>query len=127
MPRLRPLPSESDAAGKPVKVSSRGKLSAEFIEALARDFEAFGPEVIARVRQENPSQYAKICADLLPKQHQVEIDSNPYGKVETMEEMRSVMVDLIIENGWGADVIARMGSPIIETKAIEATNGSQGQ
>ena len=49
MPRLRPLPSESGDAAKPARVSSRGKLNAEFVEALARDFETYGPDVIAPI------------------------------------------------------------------------------
>jgi hypothetical protein len=118
--RLRPLPSETGDAAKPAaRINSRGRLNAKFIEALADDFEIHGQEALERVRMSDPAKYCTLAADLVPKVQQVEIDANPFAKVESMEEMREFFVNAVIEEEWAGDVIARMGSPIIEAKAIE--------
>jgi hypothetical protein len=116
-PVFGPPAGDDTAPAKPVRVSSRGKLSAEFIEALAADFETHGPDVIARVRQENPSQYAKICADLLPKQ--VEVDVAPFAAIQSFEELKPFYIDAIFETpGWLDAVLERAGVKTIEAKAL---------
>ena len=122
MPRLRPLPnSESDGTAKPLKVNSRGRLNAQFVEDLAEKWEQHGAEVLEHVRLKSPEKFAQLAADLLPKQVEVEASIGSFAHVQSLEEMRPILVNLIIENGWAGDVIARMGSPIIETKAIEVS------
>lgn len=51
---------------------SRNKLGEAFVEALHDDFLAHGPATIARVREEDPTAYVKVCASLLPKEIKVE-------------------------------------------------------
>lgn len=53
-------------AGRPK--GSRNKLGEAFISALHDDFVAHGVETIARVREEKPAEYVKVCASLLPKE-----------------------------------------------------------
>ena len=65
--------------------------------------------MIARVRQENPSQYAKICADLLPKQVEVE-DRNPFVKMQTIEELKPTFIQAIVDYNWIDDVLALAAS-----------------
>ena len=38
-----------------------------FIEALSVDFQQYGASAIARVRQDDPVTYMKLCASVLPK------------------------------------------------------------
>jgi len=45
----------------------RAWLNQRFIEALTADFETHGIGVIETLREKSPRDYAKICADLLPK------------------------------------------------------------
>ena len=46
---------------------SRNKLFEAFIRVLCDDFEKGGPEVIERLREEQPAQYANVIARLMPK------------------------------------------------------------
>jgi hypothetical protein len=39
---------------------------------LARDFQAHGEQVLARVRRESPAAYLKVCAMLVPRELKVE-------------------------------------------------------
>lgn len=54
---------------------SRNKLGEAFIEAMHDDFNAHGPAVIARVRDEKPDQYLKVIASILPKDLNVNINN----------------------------------------------------
>ena len=56
-------------AGRPK--GSRNKLGEAFISALHDDFVEHGPQTIARVREEKPAEYVKVCASLLPKELKV--------------------------------------------------------
>jgi hypothetical protein len=59
-------------AGRPK--GSRNKLGEKFLAALCDDFEENGVAAIQRVREENSAVYVKICASLVPKQLQVEVN-----------------------------------------------------
>jgi hypothetical protein len=120
MPRLAPS-AESDGAAKPARVSSRGRITNAFLNDLADKWEQHGAEVLEELRRKSPEKFAQLAADLLPKEVQVQ-DANPFAAVQTTEEMRAIIVDLIIKEGWASDVVARMGGPIIEARAIENAN-----
>lgn len=47
---------------------SRNKLGEAFIEALHADFVEHGEAVIERVRVEEPAQYLRVVAGILPKE-----------------------------------------------------------
>jgi hypothetical protein len=51
---------------------SRHIFNKAFLEALAADFRKGGPEAIAKVRQQQPAAYMKICALLVPREMKVE-------------------------------------------------------
>lgn len=51
---------------------SRNRLGEAFIEALHDDFQTHGASTIARVREEDPTAYVKVCASLLPKELKIE-------------------------------------------------------
>ena len=53
-----------------------------FLEALAKDFREGGPQAIAKVREQQPAAYMKICALLVPREMKVEHSSG----VKTMSD-----------------------------------------
>ena len=57
--------SGNSGGGRPK--GSRNRLGEEFLRVLAADFEKHGQAVIETVRANKPEVYARICADLLPK------------------------------------------------------------
>jgi hypothetical protein len=50
---------------------SRNKLSAVFVEALAKEFEEYGEEALRICRIERPSEFIKIVASIIPKEFEV--------------------------------------------------------
>lgn len=53
-------------AGRPK--GTRNKLGEAFIEALHADFAEHGVATIAKVREEDPVAYVRVCAGILPKE-----------------------------------------------------------
>ena len=60
-----------NAAGRPK--GSKSKLTESFLEALTKNFAKHGQQAIARVCQDEPAQYLKIIASLMPKELLLEI------------------------------------------------------
>ena len=52
--------------GRPV--GSKNKLSEDFLQALTENFAKHGQQAIARVLEDEPAQYLKIIAGLMPKE-----------------------------------------------------------
>lgn len=76
----------NNPAGRPK--GSRNKLGEAFIEAMHEDFEAHGPVVIARVRDEKPDQYLKVIASILPKD--INLNVNPIGEMTDDELIQRI-------------------------------------
>lgn len=66
------LPGNTGFGGRPK--GSRNRHSEVFLAAFAADFEQHGAAVIERVRQEQPSVYLRVAADLLPKEATLDVD-----------------------------------------------------
>ena len=47
---------------------ARNRLGEAFLDELAKDFDAHGAGLIARVRTERPAEYLKVCASLIAKE-----------------------------------------------------------
>jgi hypothetical protein len=62
---------------------ARSKLGEEFLQALLKDFNEHGAEVIATVREDKPDQYLKVVASILPKE------------IEASEETINVLGELL--------------------------------
>lgn len=75
--------------GRPV--GSRNKLGEAFLAALHLDFQEHGTSVIERVRIEEPAQYMRVVAGLLPKE--VKIDASPLSEMSDDELTR--LIDII--------------------------------
>jgi hypothetical protein len=69
-------------AGRPL--SARTKFSRELIEAFARDWHKHGPEVLVRVRGENPTAYLTIAAKLVPKELLLQLE-RPLAEMADVE------------------------------------------
>jgi hypothetical protein len=66
----------------------RAWLNQRFIEALTADFETHGIGVIETLREKSPRDYAKICADLLPKvQTSDAADQFNFRSVDSLDQL----------------------------------------
>ena len=54
---------------------ARNRLGTQFLEALEADFNQFGPQAIALVRERKPEVYVRVVADLLPKEANINIEA----------------------------------------------------
>jgi hypothetical protein len=90
--------SKSPGSGR-VK-GARNKISTQFLEALAADFEANGKGVIEIMRVEKPVEYCKVIASILPKEF--EITENTLATIPDEE------IELLIQH-TRAQLAARLG------------------
>ena len=54
---------------------ARNRLGTQFLEALEADFNQFGPQAIAQVREKKPEVYIRVVADLLPKEANINVEA----------------------------------------------------
>jgi hypothetical protein len=87
------LPGNSGFGGRPK--GSRNRHSEVFLAAFASDFEQHGAAVIERVRQEQPSVYLRVAADLLPREATLDVDVNVVHEVGGVLNAFRVMSDLL--------------------------------
>ena len=52
---------------------ARNRLGTQFLEALEADFNRYGAEAIALVRERKPEVYMRVVADLLPKEANINV------------------------------------------------------
>jgi len=73
-PKQRGRPFKPGKSGNPKgrPKGSRNKLSEGFLTELCADFDEHGAEVLATVREKDPSAYLRVAASLLPKQTEIE-------------------------------------------------------
>jgi hypothetical protein len=74
-PRGRPFrPGQSgNLKGRPK--GARNRLGTQFLEALEVDFNQFGCQAIALVRERKPEVYMRVVADLLPKEANINVEA----------------------------------------------------
>ena len=67
-------PGESgNPKGRPK--GARNRLGTQFLEALEADFNQFGSQAIALVREKKPEVYVRVVADLLPKEANINVEA----------------------------------------------------
>ena len=67
-------PGESgNPKGRPK--GARNRLGTAFLEALEGDFNQFGSQAIAQVRDKKPEVYMRVVADLLPKEANINVEA----------------------------------------------------
>ena len=54
--------------------SARSKLSESFLAAVNESFEKHGPETLEIMRKERPHEYAKMIAQIIPKEDTLNIE-----------------------------------------------------
>ena len=104
------IPGQSgNPLGRPK--GSRNKLSEDFLNAFAQDFEQHGAAVIEKVRGERPQDYLRVAASLLPKH--MEIETNRHRSVgELSDEELTDLVTNGIENAVERVLIDRGHAPL---------------
>ena len=77
---------------------SRNKLSADFIKALQEDFAENGIEAVRIVRMEEPAQYLKIIAMIVPKELQI-----TEGVYDGLSDAQLAIIIDAAKRAFGAD------------------------
>lgn len=73
---------------------SRNKLGEQFISDLQKDWEEHGAQAIKDCREEKPTEYVKVVAGLLPKEHILTTATD--GLTETQMENALAVIDGLI-------------------------------
>ena len=96
------------SGGRPA--GSRNKLQADFVKALAEDFDEYGIGVIRIVRAERPHEYLRIVASILPKEllfpDNVLEDMDDAELVDTLATIRRLKSDT-----FAAEPLSELGKP----------------
>ena len=74
-PRGRPFPSGQSGNPRGRPKGARNRLGTQFLEALEADFNQFGIQAIALVRERKPEVYMRVVADLLPKEANINVEA----------------------------------------------------
>jgi Family of unknown function (DUF5681) len=71
----QPFPPGQSGNPKGRPKGARNRLSTQFLEALEADFNQFGIQAIALVRERKPETYVRLVADLLPKEANINVEA----------------------------------------------------
>ena len=74
-PRGRPFPPGQSGNPRGRPKGARNRLGTQFLEALEADFNQFGIQAIALVRERKPETYMRVVADLLPKEANINVEA----------------------------------------------------
>ena len=72
---LKPFKPGQSGNPKGRPKGARNRLGTQFLEALEADFNQFGPQAIALVREKKPEVYVRVVADLLPKEANINVEA----------------------------------------------------
>ena len=72
---LKPFKPGQSGNPKGRPKGARNRLGTLFLESLEADFNQFGPQAIAQVREKKPKVYIKVVADLLPKEANINVEA----------------------------------------------------
>ena len=72
---LKPFKPGQSGNPKGRPKGARNRLGTQFLEALEADFNQFGPQAIALVREKKPEVYMRVVADLLPKEANINVEA----------------------------------------------------
>src|SRR6476660_5179711 len=70
---LKPFKPGQSGNPKVRPKGARNRLGTQFLEALEADFNQFGPQAIALVRETKPDVYIRVVAGLLPKEANINV------------------------------------------------------
>jgi hypothetical protein len=106
------LPGNSGFGGRPK--GARNKLGEEFIQALHESFMEHGAETIETVRVEDPTQYVKVIASLLPKELNVKVSELDELSDEELSRRYDALTSALVAAGFGSgpgDATAQAAQP----------------
>ena len=72
---LKPFKPGQSGNPKGRPKGARNRLGTQFLEALEADFNKFGSQAIALVREKKPEVYMRVVADLLPKEANINVEA----------------------------------------------------
>ena len=72
---LKPFKPGQSGNPKGRPKGARNRLGTQFLEALEADFNKFGSQAIALVREKKPEVYIKVVANLLPKEANINVEA----------------------------------------------------
>ena len=72
---LKPFKPGQSGNPKGRPKGARNRLGTQSLEALETDFNKFGPQAIALVREKKLEVYIKVVADLLPKEANINVEA----------------------------------------------------
>ena len=72
---LKPFKPGQSGNPKGHPKGARNRLGTQFLEALEADFNQFGIQAIALVRERKPETYMRVVADLLPKEANINVEA----------------------------------------------------
>jgi hypothetical protein len=94
--------------------ATRRSFNKDFLLALATDFKQHGASAIAKVRQQQPAAYMKICALLVPRELQVEHKTGVKGMSDQQLEDGIAAVRAMLAaraDGANAKVVEAVAEP----------------
>ena len=96
--------------------ATRSRLTEDFIQRLAEDFRLYGPEVIEKLRSEQPGKYVEAISRLVPQE--LLLTPNEHADLEDMsgEQLRDFMISEM-KVIWGVE----LKSPAAITDGAKAT------
>lgn len=80
---------------------ARNKLGEEFIQALYESFQEHGEETLERVRTEDPTQYVKVIASLLPKELNVKVSELDELSDDELFRRYAALTQALVDAGFG--------------------------
>ena len=92
--------------------ATRRAFNKDFLVALARDFQAHGEQVLARVRRESPAAYLKVCAMLVPREMKIEHTGGVKAMTDEQLEQGIEAMLAAREAGEQAKVIEAVPEPV---------------
>jgi hypothetical protein len=88
-------------------MSNRAKLSDEFVDALHESWKVHGDSVLLELRKIDPKAYARLVADLTPKQSEVAVHNVDKFAGLSSDELREMLIEKMagaIEQQIAADL-----------------------
>jgi hypothetical protein len=89
---------------------SRNRLGEQFLEALSHDFTAHGQQAIVACREEKPTEYLKVVANLLPKELLVRKDPVDEMSDKEIADGLEILRGIVTGNGKRTDKATHKGS-----------------
>jgi hypothetical protein len=105
----RPVPEKDEKTGRFVTGNigggrpkgARNKLGEEFIQALYDSFMEHGTETLEKVRTDDPTQYVKVIASLLPKELNVKVSELDELSDNELFRRYAALTQALVAAGFG--------------------------